>query len=300
MKLNFVSLLYFQRAAEMQHLTKAADSLHIAQPALSRTISGLEAELGTSLFDRTGRSIKLTGDGEILLKHANIFLEELQQLKADLKESKNRQQMTVKLYIGSATQLIPVFLMKFKQEHPEAILEILNQEPLVSSDIQADLSLFSSNATIDNDNTVTLFKENLVLLVPEKHRHSNIKQGNLIDFAGDKFIAAPKGMWLRDTTDRLCHSAGFDPTIVMESDNPNTVREFIRAGLGIAIVPQLTWYAARGSGIIPIFLSDNNCYRYLNLSWRTDSQLSLVTVLLQEYIVDNFWSFVQNTANLNQ
>lgn len=124
MKLNFTSLLYFQRTAEMQHLTNAAESLHVAQPALSRMISGIEKELGVALFERKGRNIKLTRDGEILLKHAKSFLAELDQLKTDLNESKNLQQMTVTLNIESAAQLIPVFLMKFRQEHPEAILDI--------------------------------------------------------------------------------------------------------------------------------------------------------------------------------
>ena len=63
MKLNFTSLLYFQRTAEMQHLTNAAESLHVAQPALSRMISGIEKELGVALFERKGRNIKLTRDG---------------------------------------------------------------------------------------------------------------------------------------------------------------------------------------------------------------------------------------------
>lgn len=107
MKLNFTSLLYFQRTAEMQHLTNAAESLHVAQPALSRMISGIEKELGVALFERKGRNIKLTRDGEILLKHAKSFLAELDQLKTDLNESKNLQQMTVTLNIESAAPTDP-------------------------------------------------------------------------------------------------------------------------------------------------------------------------------------------------
>jgi len=74
MKLNFTSLQYFQKTAELEHLTKAAEALHVAQPALSRTIRGLEEELGTSLFEHQGRRIQLTRDGHILLKYANSFL----------------------------------------------------------------------------------------------------------------------------------------------------------------------------------------------------------------------------------
>lgn len=297
MKLNFTSLLYFKRTAEMQHLTNAAESLHIAQPALSRTISGIEEELGVSLFERKGRNIKLTRDGEILLKHAKNFLDELEQLKLDLNESKNLQQMTVTLNIESTSQLIPVFLMKFRQEHPEAILDIRNRSLDTFHSQETDLALFSSNEPIENPNTVTLFKENLIAIVPADSPYANNSHLSLSELSDAKFIAAPKGMWLRKTIDDLCQAAGFEADVVMESDNPNTVREFIHAGLGIAIVPQLTWYAARGEHIKIIFLTDDKCYRYLNLSWHTDSQLSLVAVLLQEYIIDNFWEFVQNAAN---
>lgn len=299
MKLNFTSLLYFQRTAELQHLTNAAESLHIAQPALSRTISGLEEELGVALFERKGRNIKLTKDGRILLKHATNFLSELQQLKVDLAESQNLQQMTVTLNIESTSQLIPVFLMKFRQEHPDAVLDILNFSSDSIPSKKTDLSIFSSTEPIDSNNTVTLFKENLIVIIPENDPHVGMTHISLSDLADSKFIAAPKGMWLRNTIESLCHTAGFEPNVVMESDNPNTVREFIHAGLGIAIVPQLTWYAAKDEHIRMMFLSDDNCYRYLNLSWRTDSKLSLVGVLLQEYIIDNFWQFVQDAASIN-
>ena len=77
MKLNFTSLQYFQKTAELEHLTKAAEELHIAQPALSRTIRGLEQELNVTLFEHQGRNIRLTRDGHILLKHAQNFLKEL-------------------------------------------------------------------------------------------------------------------------------------------------------------------------------------------------------------------------------
>ena len=73
MKLNFTTLLYFQKTAELQHMTNAAKELHIAQPALSRSIRGLEDELGVTLFEHYGRNIKLTKNGEILLKYSKKF-----------------------------------------------------------------------------------------------------------------------------------------------------------------------------------------------------------------------------------
>lgn len=126
MKLNFTSLEYFLKAAEMEHLTKAAEALHIAQPALSRTIRGLEEELNVTLFEKEGRNIRLTRDGHILLKYTENFLREYKAMQQELEDSRNLQQLKVNLSILSATKLIPSFLAEFRKAHPEAILEIIN------------------------------------------------------------------------------------------------------------------------------------------------------------------------------
>lgn len=115
MKLNFTSLQYFQKTAELEHLTKAAEELHIAQPALSRTIRGLEQELEVTLFEHQGRNIRLTRDGHILLKHAQNFLKEFDEMQQEFKDSRDLAQSTVKLAILSATQMIPTFLMQFQE-----------------------------------------------------------------------------------------------------------------------------------------------------------------------------------------
>ena len=89
MKLNFTSLQYFQKVAELEHLTKAAEALHIAQPALSRTIRGLEEELNVTLFDHQGRNIHLTRDVHILLKHSKNFLQELDAMEKEFQDSRD-------------------------------------------------------------------------------------------------------------------------------------------------------------------------------------------------------------------
>ena len=158
MKLNFTSLEYFRKAAKMEHLTKAAEALHIAQPALSRTIRGLEEELGVTLFEREGRNIHLTRDGHILLKHAENFLQEYDEMQQEFADSKNLQQMTVNLAIHSATKLIPSFLAEFRKDHPEAMLEIINPK-MEAAPKHTDLTLYSSIHHVENEHTVTLFRE---------------------------------------------------------------------------------------------------------------------------------------------
>ena len=81
--------------------------------------------------------------------------------------------MTVTLNIESAAQLIPVFLMKFRQEHPEAILDIRNRSLHHLHSQEMDLTLFSSNEPIDSPHTVTLFKENLIVIMPKDSTYAN-------------------------------------------------------------------------------------------------------------------------------
>lgn len=295
MKLNFTSLEYFRKAAKMEHLTKAAEALHIAQPALSRTIRGLEEELGVTLFEREGRNIHLTRDGHILLKHAENFLQEYDEMQQEFADSKNLQQMTVNLAIHSATKLIPSFLAEFRKDHPEAMLEIINPK-MEAAPKHTDLTLYSSIHHVENEHTVTLFRENLVMVLPLSDRHARLPYINLADFADRNYIAPPKGFVLRDILETYCGKAGFSPKIVMESDNPDTIHEFVNAGLGIALVPQMTWYNAYSS-LASLPVGDMDCHRYLNLSWKTEGKLSLSAVLLREYIIDHFWEYVREKAH---
>ena len=94
------SLIYFKKVAELQHLTRAAEELRVAQPSLSRTIAGLEAELGVKLFDRVGKGIVLNRNGAILLRHTNSVLRELADAQAELadQEAEGNRTVTISLF----------------------------------------------------------------------------------------------------------------------------------------------------------------------------------------------------------
>ena len=127
MKITFTSLSYFQKIAELQHMTKAAAALHVAQPSLSRTIKSLEEELDVPLFDHRGRNIVLTKYGEILLAHVNLIMKEMELAKKELREAEEAEHKTVKLSLYAASKMVPSFLMEFRQKHPDIRLEILLQ-----------------------------------------------------------------------------------------------------------------------------------------------------------------------------
>ena len=118
--------MYFQKVAELEHLTKAAEALHIAQPALSRTIRSMEEELDVSLFTHQGRNIHLTRDGHILLKYTNKILRSLDDL---------RQEVTCTA-CGAKTKSDNAFCPKCGAKLPEKPAPA-EEEPVAAEDVTA-------------------------------------------------------------------------------------------------------------------------------------------------------------------
>ena len=225
MKLTLLALTYFQKTAELQHLTHAAEALHISQPSLSHTIKMLEQELGVPLFRRSGRNIVLTKYGEILLSHTNRIMSELKHAQKELEDAKEAQDMTVTISIFAASMIIPAFLTEFKKEHPHIRFEIIQQRDRqeINHHSRVDLYLSSSINPIDTDHSITLLKEDILLAMPDTNPLASHASVNLADFEKADFITLQQGVALRNITDFYCRAAGFTPHVILESDNPGTV-----------------------------------------------------------------------------
>ena len=204
MKITFTSLSYFQKIAELQHMTRAAAALHVAQPSLSRTIKSLEEELDVPLFDHRGRNIVLTKYGEILLAHVNLIMKEMEAAKKELKEAEEAAHKTVKLSLYAASKLVPSFLMEFRKRHPDIRLEILLQGLQTEHHVGykgCDLALCSNLHPLDDGHSVTLFKEEIMLAVPDTDPHANMPSVNLSDFSESSVICLHPGQSLRTVPD---------------------------------------------------------------------------------------------------
>lgn len=297
MKFTMTVLRYFQKVAELQHVTKAAEALHVAQPSISRVIKSMEKELNVPLFERKGRNIILTSYGEVFLRHVNRILEEADAAQAELKAAKEQEQMTVRFSIHSASCLIPGFLSQFKKEHPEVNFEILMGKAAAQQKGGSDFLELSSGIEPEaNDHCITLFKEEIMIGMPDTDPRSNLPSIQLADLANDGFICLHKGQDLRSIINYYCNKAGFTPKVDLESDSPETVREFIRTGLGISFIPQITWSDVTGKHVVLIPISFPRCYRYINLRWNSGTQLSRPTQLFKNYVIGHFADYARTYA----
>jgi LysR family transcriptional activator of glutamate synthase operon len=135
----------FYAIAKYENMSRAAEKLHVAQPALSRTLRTLEKELGFLLFDRLGKRLVLNSNGQLLFDHAKRILDEIKEIERELTEHRREKEKTVKLSMFAGSKFLPDLIKGFKNMHPDIHLKIMQQDIedkiLEPSDITIDSSI---------------------------------------------------------------------------------------------------------------------------------------------------------------
>src|SRR5919199_1294316 len=168
-------LLYFERVAEQGSFTRAAQSLHLVQPALSQQVAALEREVGLPLFHRQARGVRLTAAGERLLPYARRVLGEGERAQQALGQF--RELRTGRVALGltpSATlSLLPGILERYRALYPAVEVQVVEEmtDALVELlvDGRLDLALVSFPIEDPRLETRPLFDEQLALIVPPTH-----------------------------------------------------------------------------------------------------------------------------------
>lgn len=240
-------LKYFVTVAERQNFTRAAEELHVAQPAISQQIKSLEEELGVTLLLRTKRSVKLTAAGHAFLSEAREILAHAELSKQIARRAARGE--TGSLAIGcvgaSASGFLPELIRSYRKKFPAVRVHLLELTP--EQQLQAfarekiDIGFTRPLAAADAKNFTQelVYRDRLMLAVPENHSLAKAGQVRLERFAGEDFVMfkrseAPK---LGDAMMQLCAKAGFTPQVVSEPPMIQTVLLAVASGIGVAIVP---------------------------------------------------------------
>ena len=239
--MELLQLRYFLTAAEYQHMTKAAEHLQIAQPALSQAIHRLEAELGVPLFERKSRSIELNDAGRFLQKRLIPIINSLDQISAELQMGKEQAIHTIRLRLLSASALITNRIIAFRSLRPDVNFQLYQ-----TSDQSDDYDLCVSARRADmpsqpNEHQMVMLEEDLYLAVPTHSPYGGRSSIRLTDTRDAGYICLAGSRPIRQITNSYFMEAGFSPRIIFESDTTESVRNLIAAGMGIGCWPQYSW-----------------------------------------------------------
>lgn len=239
---------YFLTVADLGGFTPAAASLFVAQPALSRQIAQLEAELGFALFERNPRGVALTTAGEHYRERVSGIERQL-SLAADEAAQLARGNVGVLRLLHSSSipldSLLPV-IRKFLQLAPGARIDLdrLSSEAQVSEIAKGSadvgvirLPVLRRDPAVD---FIELPNERLWVALPADHHLVGADQISLADLAQESFVSAvhrERGGLARRVTE-LCVARGFLPRLARVISRKTSMLDLVAAGLGIAVVPQ--------------------------------------------------------------
>ncbi|MBN6205497.1 LysR family transcriptional regulator [Ralstonia pickettii] len=252
---------YFIEVAKREHVTDAANNLHVAQSAVSRQITKLEEELGVDLFIREGRSVRLTPIGEVFLKRMEYALQVIEDAKQVVHEYTDPEKGTINIGFASslALYILPTIISAFRREYPNVKFNLVQGtyyelKELVSRG-KANMALLAPVPTQDKQlKGKVLSTEHIVALLPINHPRAKQKALKLHQLRTENFIMFPENYVLRDMIIQACQQFGFRPNISFEGADIDAIKGLVAAGLGISLVPESTLVEnlPRGTVRIPV------------------------------------------------
>jgi LysR family hydrogen peroxide-inducible transcriptional activator len=251
-------LRYFCAVAHAGSFTRAAEEEGVAQPSLSQQILKLEAEMGTKLFERLGRSVRLTQPGELLLPQAQGILRQFAEARRSVQEMLTG--VKGRLSVGSIPTVMPYFVAqrapRFLDEYPDVDLQLIeNTTPRLVEGLQSgDLDLAILALPLSNPDLVCseLFREPVLLALPADHRLAEADSVDLKDLRQERLLLLREGHCFRDNALSACRKARVTPNAVFESDQFASIFAMVAAGAGISLVPAMAMAAAAAQGCLVV------------------------------------------------
>lgn len=288
-------LRYFVTVAETLSFARAAERLHLSQPPLSRQIQALEQELGTPLFVRTKRSVRLSSAGAALLPEARRLLEQAAALRDSARRlaAGEAGRITLGCITTAAHNVLPQLLPEFQRRHPG--VKVALQE--ATSDIQLaalresrlDAGLVLPPVDDEWLRYLPLFRDPLVAALPASW---DARAGGpalprsgplpLRSLASQAFILFPRqaGAGLYDLIVGFCRRAGFSPRIEQEATHMQTIVSLVAAGMGVALVPA-SLQDLRRTGVRYRALAEKSPAVETGLAWRGDNDSPALAAFVQ-------------------
>lgn len=236
-------LKYFVKIVEHRSFTKAAQDCSVSQPALSQQIAKLEKELGQPLFERQGRTIQVTSAGTMLKSHADKIL----QLVDDAKRQITDDGQTGSIHISAIPTIGPYLL-------PEVLNSIAAQFAsasfVVGENVTEELLHSCSNGEINAGivalpaeakylSVEPLYREELFLALPKKHRLCNATEISVDDLGEEPFIFLNEAHCLAENIESFCNKQRFQPVITTRIHQLVTVQNLVAQGHGVSFVPRM-------------------------------------------------------------
>jgi DNA-binding transcriptional LysR family regulator len=285
-------LRYFVAVGEAQHYGRASRKLRVAQPALSRQIQDLEAEVGFNLFDRLPRGVKLSTAGRLFLEDARHILESVSEATARAARVARGQAGTLRVGFAENASwhgVVPDSIRRFREKQPDVELQLQPASSLQQLDairsgrLDAGFVNFMPKADLELDQFAAAIHY-IELAVPCGHPFTKLENLQLRQLTDAAFVWFPRrsSPALYDRLMEECYRGGLkSPSVIQEGLNEATILSLVSTGLGVGwVLGSARWRCPETVVILPVV--DLNVPVHLTLAWRRDNTSPLLARFISE------------------
>jgi len=238
----------FVAVVRLQGMRRAAETLHLTQPAVSARIAALERQLEVQLFERRGRRLHLTSAGQVLLEESRGVLGAAEALERRLSSQRGRQSGTLRLATIDAVSiyLLPEIYLEFRRSHPEIelLVQVVDSRRVLAAVRRREVDLgfvalpgSGRPAAESQLRVVPIFEDVLVCVGSPAHPLAGRRRLDLGMLAAQPLILYSRGSHTRATLDRVFRAHGLSPLVAMETESPEAMKRLAEVGVGLAILP---------------------------------------------------------------
>ncbi|SES43908.1 LysR family transcriptional regulator [Psychrobacillus sp. OK032] len=283
---------YFLTVAGYEHMTKSAKELNITQPALSRSISKLEEELGVELFIRENKRIKLNRYGHMFKERALKIQTEMRLAQKEIDERLNPDfgEISIGFFHTLGIDKLPKLLANFKEKYPKTTFKLTqaNKKSLINMIYDDKIDFCFTTITGDevkkNYSCHHLWDEKLYLTVSKQHKFASRQLIEIDELVDEEFVVLKEGYGLRTITDKIFKQASLTPKVSFEGEEIDTIAGLVSANLGISFLPKL-----QGNQIVEqIEITDPVCQRTIGIIWNENALISPITKKFFEHVINYF------------
>ncbi len=293
MDIELRELKYFVAVAKLGTLTKAADSLFISQPALTKAIKKLEQSIGADLFDREKNQLKITDVGQELLKKSQCLMNDYEELWARINDVKNLDVGHISIGLPPCT--IPLLFhhtfLQFKKTYPNICIDFSDNgreevvKGLLSGDF--DLGFMIEDTPNSGIEEVPLYTTEMVAVMHKSHKLAKCDVIRIEQLKEFPLCILQRDYLMAQQILLKCHLAGFDPIIGCSSSNCDFLIKMAQSKNQIATVPRAIYLEKTYEDMIALPF-DEPWLWILCMAWKKDSYLSYAVRTLRSIILDQF------------
>jgi LysR family transcriptional regulator, transcription activator of glutamate synthase operon len=288
-------LQYFIKVARKEHVTQAAEELHVAQSAVSRQIHLLEEELGVHLFEQKGRKLHLTAAGHLFLKRVEGIMEQLESAVDEVLEFADPEAGEIRIGFPHSLgiSMLPSVVAEFRRNHPKVKFRLKQgtYNRLIKGVIDGDVDLAFISPFPENHDFVSgelILEEELFAVLPPGHPLAGLDEIRLEQLKDDPFVMFSDQYSLKEIVMKACLKAGFTPKVGFEGEETDTIRGLVAAGMGVGLLPGMALVEVSPLMPVKVRITEPRVTRSIGLIQRRGEKLT--------HIAEKFRSFLRTTV----